>query len=86
MTAADHWSPRRVARVWHGRQYPRAGTAEAITLLEQNLADRERALGADHHDTLATRDNLAAAYQDAGRTAQAITLHEQPSTTVAVSL
>ena len=40
-------------------------TAQAITLLEQNLADRERVLGADHPATLAARDNLAAAYQDA---------------------
>ncbi len=32
-----------------------AGRTEAITLLEQTLADRERVLGADHPDTLATR-------------------------------
>ena len=37
----------------------------------------ERVLGADHPDTLATRNNLALAYQVAGRTAEAITLHEQ---------
>ena len=34
-------------------------------------------LGADYPDTLATRDNLATAYQAAGRTAEAIILHEQ---------
>ena len=34
-------------------------------------------LGADHPDTLSTRNNLAVAYRDAGRTAEAITLHEQ---------
>jgi hypothetical protein len=34
-------------------------------------------LGADHPDTLATRNNLAAVYEEAGRTAEAITLHEQ---------
>ena len=34
-------------------------------------------LGADHPDTLSTRNNLALAYRDAGRTAEAITLHEQ---------
>ena len=39
---------------------------------EQNLADWERVLDADHPDTLATRNNLADAYQDAGRTAEAI--------------
>jgi len=60
--------------------YQEAGrTAEAITLHEQNLADRERMLGADHPETLQTRNNLAIAYQEAGRTAEAITLHEQPS-------
>ena len=30
-------------------------------------------------DTLGTRNNLALAYQAAGRTAEAITLHEQRS-------
>ena len=44
---------------------------------EQNLADMERVLGADHPDTLATRNNLAAAYRAAGRTAEAIPLHER---------
>jgi len=48
-------------------------------LHEQNLADRERVLGADHPDTLTTRNNLAIAYRAASRTAEAITLHEQPS-------
>jgi Tetratricopeptide repeat len=46
-------------------------------LHEQTLADRERVLGADHPDTLATRHHLAAAYRAAGRTAEAITLDEQ---------
>ena len=53
------------------------GNAEAITMYEQNLAARERVLGADHPDTLATRDNLATAYRAAGRTAEAITTYEQ---------
>ena len=51
--------------------------SEAITLLERTLADRQRVLGADHPDTLSTRNNLALAYQAAGRMAAAITLHEQ---------
>ena len=51
--------------------------AKAITLYQQVLADRERVLGADHPNTLATRDNLAGAYRGAGRTAEAITLYEQ---------
>jgi hypothetical protein len=36
-------------------------TAEAITLLEQTIADQERVLGADHPDTSASRENLASA-------------------------
>ncbi len=38
----------------------------AIPLYEQTLADRERVLGADHPDTLTSRNNLAAAYESAG--------------------
>ena len=34
-------------------------------------------LGPDHPDTLASRNNLAAAYQAAGRAAEAIALHER---------
>ena len=34
-------------------------------------------LGADHPDTLTSRNNLATAYVHAGRTAEAIPLHEQ---------
>ena len=34
-------------------------------------------LGPDHPDTLASRNNLATAYQEAGRAAEAIPLHEQ---------
>jgi hypothetical protein len=52
--------------------------AEAITLFEQNLADRERVRGADHPVTLASRNRLAAAYQAAGRTAEAIARHLPP--------
>lgn len=43
-------------------------------LLERNLADRGRLLGTDHPDTLSTRGNLAIAYRDAGRTAEATAL------------
>ena len=54
--------------------YQDAGrTAEAITVHEQTLADRERVLGTDHPDTLTTRNNLAIAY----RTAEPITPHER---------
>jgi hypothetical protein len=40
---------------------------EAIALFSRTLADRERVLGPDHPDALASRNNLAAAYDDAGR-------------------
>ena len=42
--------------------------AQSILIAEPLLADQERVLGADHPDTLGTRNNLAAAYRDAGRT------------------
>jgi hypothetical protein len=46
--------------------YQDAGrTDEAITLLEQVLADRERILGVDHPNTLCSRNNLANAYRAA---------------------
>ena len=48
----------------------------SIVIAEPLVAEMERVLGADHPDTLATRNNLAVAYGDAGRTAEAITLHE----------
>ena len=51
--------------------------AQSILIAEPLLADRERVLGADHPDTLVTRNNLAYAYREAGRTAEAITLNEQ---------
>ena len=41
------------------------------------LADRERVLSPDHPDTLRSRNNLAYAYQVAGRTAEAIPLLER---------
>ncbi|WP_419469331.1 tetratricopeptide repeat protein [Candidatus Frankia alpina] len=47
---------------------------------EQTLTDRLRILGPDHPDTLASRSNLAGAYQSAGRLDQAIDLHEQTLT------
>ena len=52
-------------------------TAQAIVIGERLVADQERVLGPDHPDTLASRNNLALAYQAAGRTDEAIPLHEQ---------
>jgi tetratricopeptide (TPR) repeat protein len=46
-------------------------------LHEQALAARERVLGPDHPHTLQSRNNLALAYQAAGRLDEAISLHEQ---------
>src|ERR1039457_58183 len=51
--------------------------AQSILIAEPLLADQGRELGPDHPDTLATCNNLADAYRDAGRTAEAITLFEQ---------
>ena len=49
----------------------------AIQVGEPLLADRERVLGPDHPDTLASRNNLATAYRVAGRATEAIPLHER---------
>jgi len=51
--------------------------AQAIMMGERVVAARERVLGPDHSDTLASRNSLAIGYWAAGRTAEAITLHEQ---------
>jgi tetratricopeptide (TPR) repeat protein len=50
---------------------------QAIAVGEPLTADLERALGADHPDTLNARNSLAAAYLAAGRPAEAIPLFEQ---------
>ena len=41
------------------------------------LAERKRLLGADHPDTLNTRNNLAGAYDSAGHLAEAIDAWEE---------
>jgi len=40
---------------------------DAIRLFEQTLTARDRLLGADHPDVMATRASLEAAWQEAGR-------------------
>ena len=50
---------------------------DSIELYEQVLAERERVLGADHPDTLITRNNLAGAYKDVGRFGEAIELYKR---------
>jgi tetratricopeptide (TPR) repeat protein len=48
-----------------------------MPLFERTLADRERVLGPDHPSTLTARGNLAIAYRDAGRVAEAMPLFER---------
>ncbi|MFJ8747574.1 tetratricopeptide repeat protein, partial [Embleya sp. NPDC127516] len=47
------------------------------SLYEQTLRDRVRVLGTDHPHTLASRNNLAGAYERAGDLGRAIPLYEQ---------
>ncbi|MDI5967024.1 tetratricopeptide repeat protein, partial [Streptantibioticus silvisoli] len=49
----------------------------AAAYLQRTLASYTRILGADHPDTLTSRNNLASAYQAAGDLGRAIPLHEQ---------
>jgi hypothetical protein len=49
---------------------------EAIGLLQAVLADRQRVLGPDHPDTLASRNDLAAGYGAAGQPDEAIALYQ----------
>ena len=66
------------ARSWAVRQlHAAADLTRAIDLGERTLADRERALGPDHPDTLLSRNNLAYAYQSAGRLSEGIPLFER---------
>ncbi|HEX8344626.1 MAG TPA: toll/interleukin-1 receptor domain-containing protein [Actinoplanes sp.] len=51
-----------------------------ITIGPALVTDLERVLGDDHPDTLGSRNNLANAYQDAGRTDEAIALHTRTLT------
>jgi tetratricopeptide (TPR) repeat protein len=50
---------------------------QAVAVGEPLIADLERMLGPNHPDTLNSRNSLAAAYQAAGRPAEAIPLFEQ---------
>jgi tetratricopeptide (TPR) repeat protein len=50
---------------------------QAVAIGEPLLADYEQAFGPDYPDTLNAGDNLALAYQAAGRTDEAITVNEQ---------
>ena len=77
-----HWtrycpSTRRDLAVAYGRAGRRA---EAITKLEQTLADQKQVLGANHPGTLATRHYLASNYLKTGRVAEAITRYQRTLT------
>ena len=51
--------------------------SQAIAVGKSLVADSERVLGFDHPDTLTSQNNLAVAYQGAGRPAEAIPLFER---------
>jgi hypothetical protein len=53
------------------------GTGLAMSAAQPLAVDCERVLGADHPDTLRSRNNLATAYREAGRRARAIPLLER---------
>jgi tetratricopeptide (TPR) repeat protein len=53
------------------------GTRLATAAAEPLAVDCERVLGADHPDTLMSRNDLAVAYRDAGRSAEAMPLLER---------
>jgi RNA polymerase sigma factor (TIGR02999 family) len=73
-TAERYWT---YARVWLYAELTDDRPAQAIPLLEQTLKQREAKLGADHPLTFDSRNNLAWAYQSAGRTVDAICLLKQ---------
>ena len=53
---------------------------DAIKILKDATEESGRLLGADHPDTLSSRNNLANAYRAAGRLNDAIPLHEETLT------
>ena len=55
----------------------RDSASAAIAIGKPLVADSQRVLGPDHPDTLTAQNNLAVAYQEAGRAAEAIPLFER---------
>ena len=53
------------------------GMSQLALTLTESVTQAGKALSPDHPDTLASRNNLAGAYCDAGRLNEAITLYEQ---------
>ena len=69
------------ARSWAVRQLRAAADlTRAIDTGTRVLTDCVRVLGEDHPNTLASRNNLAGAYESAGRLGEAIPLYEQTLT------
>jgi tetratricopeptide (TPR) repeat protein len=66
----------RLWALYHLRQLGDSA-AQAIAVGEPLVEDSERLLGPDHPDTLTSRNNLANAYQEAGRRTEAMVLHER---------
>ncbi|MGW4367639.1 tetratricopeptide repeat protein, partial [Nocardia takedensis] len=65
-------------RSWAPRQLIKsADITRSIAQAHHTLTDHERVLGADHPDTLASRNDLAYAYRSAGQHGKAIPLFEQ---------
>ncbi|HEX6685893.1 MAG TPA: tetratricopeptide repeat protein [Candidatus Limnocylindrales bacterium] len=63
---------------WTGLLLLDAGDlTRAAALFEESAAARERVLGGDHPDTLASRHNVAYVYESMGRLAKAIGLYER---------
>ncbi|MFD4444695.1 tetratricopeptide repeat protein, partial [Nocardia sp. NPDC058519] len=54
-----------------------ADTTRSVVLAQQSLNDHERILGPDHPDTLASRNDLARAFESAGQRGEAIDLFER---------
>ncbi|WP_331761159.1 tetratricopeptide repeat protein [Nocardia sp. NBC_01377] len=68
-------------RRWTTRQLIKAAdTTRAITQAHTTHTDHERVLGHNHPDTLSSRNNLAYAYESAGRLGEAIALYERTLT------
>ena len=67
-----------VARDRLAAAYEAAGrSADAISVFQTALIEREQNQGAEHPETIAARAHLAHAYQSAGRPADAISLYER---------
>jgi tetratricopeptide (TPR) repeat protein len=67
-----------VARDRLAAAYEAAGrSADAISVFQTALTEREQNQGAEHPETIAARAHLAHAYQSAGRPADAISLYER---------